>query len=114
MEDDLLPVGCIGIAIHCRPCRITGSLVQLAIWIALFRMVASPWPHQRSGARWLLGSSWGCSSDEMGLGKGLRLLLAARALMRLVPLQLMVVAPVGLHPHWRREADPLDLSSSPC
>tara|TARA_B100001175_G_scaffold6396_1_gene4944 strand:- start:29 stop:454 length:426 start_codon:yes stop_codon:yes gene_type:complete len=45
----------------------------------------------------------------MGLGKTLTALLAARSLMRCVDLRLMVVAPVGLHPHWRREAEGVDL-----
>ena len=41
----------------------------------------------------------------MGLGKTLTALLAARALMRCAELRLLVVAPVGLHPHWRRESE---------
>ena len=68
-----------------------------------------PFPHQRSGARWLLARRGAVLADEMGLGKTLTALLAARALMHCTSLRLMVVAPVGLHPHWRREADVLDL-----
>ena len=68
-----------------------------------------PLPHQRSGARWLLARRGALLADEMGLGKTLTALLAARALLRLVPLRLLVVAPVGLHPHWQREASSLDL-----
>ena len=68
-----------------------------------------PLPHQRSGARWLLARRGAVLADEMGLGKTLTALLAARALMHCTSLRLMVVAPVGLHPHWRREADVLDL-----
>ena len=72
----------------------------------------TPLPHQRSGARWLLARRGALLADEMGLGKTLTALLAARALMRAVPLRLMVIAPVGLHPHWRREAAALDLDFS--
>ena len=68
-----------------------------------------PLPHQRSGARWLLARRGALLADEMGLGKTLTSLLAARALMRAVPLRLMVIAPVGLHPHWQREVESLDL-----
>jgi len=46
----------------------------------------------------------------MGLGKTLTALLAARALQRALPLKLLVIAPVGLHDHWRREAAALDLA----
>ena len=69
-----------------------------------------PLAHQRSGVRWLLARRGAVLADEMGLGKTLTALLAARALMRCSALRLMVVAPVGLHPHWRREAAALDLS----
>ena len=68
-----------------------------------------PLPHQRSGVRWLLARRGAVLADEMGLGKTLTALLAARAMIRCVEMRLMVVAPVGLHPHWRREADALDL-----
>ena len=73
-------------------------------------MVASPCPINIWGARWLLARRGAVLGDEMGLGKTLTALLAARALMRAMPLQLMVVAPVGLHGHWRREAEALDVS----
>ena len=69
-----------------------------------------PLAHQRSGVRWLLARRGAVLADEMGLGKTLTALLAARSLMRCSALRLMVVAPVGLHPHWRREADAVDLS----
>ena len=69
-----------------------------------------PLAHQRSGVRWLLARRGAVLADEMGLGKTLTALLAARALMRCSALRLMVVAPVGLHPHWRREADAVGLS----
>ena len=68
-----------------------------------------PLSHQRSGARWLLARRGAVLADEMGLGKTLTALLAARALMRCTSLRLMVVAPVGLHPHWRREAEGVNL-----
>lgn len=69
-----------------------------------------PLPHQRSGARWLLARRGAVLADEMGLGKTLTVLLAARAMQRALPLELVVVAPVGLHDHWRWEADALGLS----
>ena len=68
-----------------------------------------PLPHQRSGARWLLARRGAVLADEMGLGKTLTALLAARAMTRCAALRLMVVAPVGLHAHWRREAEVVDL-----
>ena len=69
-----------------------------------------PLPHQRSGARWLLARRGALLADEMGLGKTLTSLLAARAMLRVAPLRLMVIAPVGLHPHWQREVESLDLT----
>jgi len=66
-----------------------------------------PLRHQRSGVRWLLARRGAVLADEMGLGKTLTALLAARALMRCAELRLLVVAPVGLHPHWRRESEAL-------
>ena len=68
-----------------------------------------PLSHQRSGVRWLLARRGAVLADEMGLGKTLTALLAARSLMRCTDLRLMVVAPVGLHSHWRREAEVVDL-----
>ena len=85
-------------------------LVQLADLEAVLPDGRQPLPHQRSGARWLLARRGAVLGDEMGLGKTLTALLAARALMRAMPLQLMVVAPVGLHGHWQREAEALDVS----
>lgn len=60
--------------------------------------------HQRAGVRWLLARRGALLADEMGLGKTLTALAAARALLRLTDCRLLVVAPVGLHDHWRREA----------
>jgi len=70
----------------------------------------SPLLHQRSGARWLLARRGAVLADEMGLGKTLTVLLAARAIVRCAEVRVLVVAPVGLHPHWRREADAVGLS----
>ena len=70
----------------------------------------SPLKHQRSGVRWLLARRGAVLADEMGLGKTLTSLLAARALVRCTDLRVLVVAPVGLHGHWQREATVLDLS----
>ena len=69
-----------------------------------------PLTHQRSAVRWLLARRGAVLADEMGLGKTLSALLAARAMVRAADLRVLVVAPVGLHPHWQREADVLALS----
>ena len=66
--------------------------------------------HQRAGVRWLLARRGAVLADEMGLGKTLTALAAARALLRCSATRLLVVAPVGLHDHWRREALALQLS----
>lgn len=66
--------------------------------------------HQRAGARWLLARRGAVLADAMGLGKTLTALAAARAMVRLADCRLVVVAPAGLHHHWRQEALALDLS----
>lgn len=66
--------------------------------------------HQRAGARWLLARRGAVLADAMGLGKTLTALAAARAMVRLADCRLVVVAPAGLHHHWRQEACALDLS----
>ncbi len=68
-----------------------------------------PFHHQRVGARWLLARRGALLADEMGLGKTLTVLLAARAMARCSDVRILVVAPVSLHAHWRKEADSLDL-----
>ena len=68
-----------------------------------------PLPHQRVGARWLLARRGALLADEMGLGKTLTSLLAARAMVRVADVSVMVVAPAGLHSHWRKEASVLGL-----
>ena len=68
--------------------------------------------HQRAGVRWLLARRGAVLADEMGLGKTLTTLAAARALLRCSEARLLVVAPVGLHDHWRREAMALELAPS--
>ena len=69
-----------------------------------------PLRHQRSGARWLLARRGALLADEMGLGKTLTALLAARAMVRCMEVRVLVIAPVGLHRHWRQEADAVGLS----
>ena len=66
--------------------------------------------HQRAGARWLLARRGAVLADAMGLGKTLTALAAARAMVRLAHCRVVVVAPAGLHPHWRQEAFALGLS----
>jgi SNF2 family DNA or RNA helicase len=65
--------------------------------------------HQRLAVRWLLARRGAVLADAMGLGKTLSALAAARALARLGGARLVVVAPVGLHHHWRQEAAALEL-----
>ena len=66
--------------------------------------------HQRAGARWLLARRGALLADAMGLGKTLTALAAARAMVRLADCRVVVVAPSGLHHHWRQEALALGLS----
>ncbi len=68
-----------------------------------------PLLHQRIGSRWLISKRKALLGDEMGLGKTLTALLAARAMVRVDNSKVMVVAPIGLHAHWRSEAKALDL-----
>jgi SNF2 family DNA or RNA helicase len=65
--------------------------------------------HQRAAVRWLLARRGAVLADAMGLGKTLSALVAARALVRLADCRVVVVAPVGLHRHWRSEAMALGL-----
>ena len=65
--------------------------------------------HQRAAARWLLARRGAVLADAMGLGKTLSALAAARAMVRLADCRVVVLAPVGLHEHWRREALALGL-----
>jgi SNF2 family DNA or RNA helicase len=66
-------------------------------------------PHQRLAARWLLARRGGLLAHAMGLGKTLTALAAARAMVRLAACRIAVVAPAGLHAHWRQEAMTLGL-----
>lgn len=65
--------------------------------------------HQRSAVRWLLARRGAVLADAMGLGKTLTALAAARALVRRADCRIVVLAPVGLHAHWLREAAALQL-----
>ncbi len=60
--------------------------------------------HQRAAVRWLLARRGAVLADAMGLGKTLTALVAARAMVRLAGCRVVVVAPAGLHQHWRAEA----------
>lgn len=59
--------------------------------------------HQRAAVRWLLARRGAVLADAMGLGKTLTALVAARSLVRLADCRIAVVAPTGLHHHWRQE-----------
>ena len=65
--------------------------------------------HQRAAVRWLLARRGAVLADAMGLGKTLTALVAARALVREAACRIVVVAPSGLHAHWRQEAAALQL-----
>jgi SNF2 family DNA or RNA helicase len=65
--------------------------------------------HQRAAVRWLLARRGAVLADAMGLGKTLTALVAARAMVRLAGCRVVVVAPAGLHQHWRSEALALGL-----
>ncbi|MFM8974674.1 MAG: SNF2-related protein, partial [Vulcanococcus sp.] len=65
--------------------------------------------HQRAAVRWLLARRGALLADAMGLGKTLTALVAARALVREADCRIVVVAPSGLHAHWRQEAAALQL-----
>ena len=65
--------------------------------------------HQRAAARWLLARRGAVLADAMGLGKTLTALAAARAMVRSADCHIAVVAPAGLHRHWRQEAAALQL-----
>lgn len=105
---------------------------DLALWLAWLRQPLPPLPphrelvaaaaledplpdgrrlyaHQRAGARWLLARRGAVLADAMGLGKTLTALAAARAMVRRADCRLVVVAPAGLHRHWRNEAAALAL-----
>ncbi|MEB3307817.1 MAG: DEAD/DEAH box helicase [Cyanobacteriota bacterium] len=66
--------------------------------------------HQRVAVRWLLARRGAVLADAMGLGKTLSALVAARAMVRLAACRILVLAPVGLHSHWRAEAAALELA----
>lgn len=57
--------------------------------------------HQDSGVRWLVERRAAILADDMGLGKSLQALVAARALGHRV----IVIAPAGLRINWLREAE---------
>jgi len=65
--------------------------------------------HQRAAVRWLLARRGAVLADAMGLGKTLTALVAARALVRCAEVRIVVVAPAGLHRHWRQEGASLGL-----
>ncbi len=106
---------------------------ELAQWLAWLRQPLPPLPphrqlvaeadlqaplpdgrhlfsHQRSGVRWLLARRGALLADAMGLGKTLTALVAARTLARASGGRIAVVAPAGLHAHWRQEAAALELA----
>jgi SNF2 family DNA or RNA helicase len=65
--------------------------------------------HQRAAVRWLLARRGALLADAMGLGKTLTALAAARAMVRAADCRIVVIAPAGLHAHWRQEAAALEL-----
>ena len=65
--------------------------------------------HQRAAVRWLLARRGAVLADAMGLGKTLSTLVAARGMVRCADCRVVVVAPAGLHAHWRQESLALGL-----
>jgi SNF2 family DNA or RNA helicase len=65
--------------------------------------------HQRAAVRWLLARRGAVLADAMGLGKTLSSLVAARAMVRAADCRVVVLAPAGLHRHWRQEGAALGL-----
>jgi SNF2 family DNA or RNA helicase len=86
-----------------------GQLVAAATLSAPLVDGRTLFAHQRAGARWLLARRGAVLADAMGLGKTLTALAAARAMVRLADCRVLVVAPAGLHHHWRQEACALGL-----
>ena len=68
--------------------------------------------HQKAAVRWLLARRGAVLADAMGLGKTLTALTAARAMVRAAGCRIAVIAPAGLHCHWRQEAAALELQIS--
>ncbi len=91
------------------PLPIHSELIANADFDVVLSDGRRPLPHQQIGASWLLARKGALLADEMGLGKTLTALLAARAMVRALEVSVMVVAPAGLHAHWRQEASVLDL-----
>tara|TARA_Y100001968_G_scaffold301697_1_gene314258 strand:- start:911 stop:2515 length:1605 start_codon:yes stop_codon:yes gene_type:complete len=67
-------------------------------------------PHQISGVSWLLSKRKAILADEMGLGKTLTALLAAKTLSKFLKINIMVIAPIGLHSFWQKEAKILGIN----
>jgi SNF2 family DNA or RNA helicase len=64
-----------------------------------------PYPYQWEGIRALVGSDGFILADDMGTGKTVQALLAARLLFqRGLVRTMLVVAPIGVLAQWRREA----------
>jgi SNF2 family DNA or RNA helicase len=91
------------------PLPVHRDLVQAAALEAPLPDGRCLFAHQRAAARWLLARRGAVLADAMGLGKTLAALAAARALVRTVQCRIAVVAPAGLHHHWRQEAAALQL-----
>ncbi len=92
-----------------RPLPSHSQLVERADLDSVLTDGRRPLPHQQIGASWLLSRERALLADEMGLGKTLTALLAARAIVRVINVRLMVVAPLALHEHWRNEASAFNL-----
>ncbi len=93
----------------CLPCLPHRNLVQLAELEQPLPDGRQLFTHQRAAARWLLARRGAVLADAMGLGKTLTALAAARAMVRAADCRIVVVAPAGLHRHWRQEASALQL-----
>jgi Helicase conserved C-terminal domain/SNF2-related domain len=94
--------------------KIANELSQLVQASNLDAPLANGWylrEYQKSGVEWLLAHrkgglfNGGILGDQMGLGKTLTALVAARSLQLVNSCPILVIAPVSVHESWVREAE---------
>ena len=87
----------------------TSEILEKADFVSQLFDGRSFLPHQILGAQWLISRRGALLADEMGLGKTITSLLAARSISQVIRIAIMVIAPKGLHQHWRNEANALGI-----
>jgi SNF2 family DNA or RNA helicase len=92
----------------------SGAIVELIKAADLDSPLANGWhlrDYQKKGVEWLLAHRQdgiyrgGILADQMGLGKSLTALVAARAMQKIHDCPVLVIAPVSLLENWKREAE---------